>query len=66
MLVLSARTPNALDSATKTLWRTCAHPDVALGDVSYTLLAGESASRTTVSSSSGLDGRAGRRIVSAS
>jgi acyl transferase domain-containing protein/thioesterase domain-containing protein/acyl carrier protein len=41
LLVLSARTPNALDSATQDLAAHLrAHPDAALGDVAYTLLAG--------------------------
>jgi acyl transferase domain-containing protein/thioesterase domain-containing protein/acyl carrier protein len=41
LLVLSARTPNALESATQDLAaHLCAHPDVPLGDVAYTLLAG--------------------------
>jgi acyl transferase domain-containing protein/thioesterase domain-containing protein/acyl carrier protein len=41
LLALSARTPNALDSATQDLAAHLrAHPDVVLGDVAYTLLAG--------------------------
>src|SRR6185503_354646 len=41
LLTLSARTPNALDNATQDLAAHLrANPDVSLGDVAYTLLAG--------------------------
>jgi acyl transferase domain-containing protein len=41
LLLLSARTPNALDSATEDLAAHLrSHPDASLGDVAYTLLAG--------------------------
>lgn len=41
LLVLSARTPNALDSATQDLSAHLrAHPDLPIGDVAHTLLAG--------------------------